>query len=557
LDMLTSLLQLASLILWSLTLRRDFDWDITEFRLRFYWAIYSAVAAYKAFTQTTALLAMLWYSSGTTWRERFFKVQSVAYIAAAAINAATIYLMVTTGDDPRCDSKEWCQRPMAAVLAVLWITVLFQLRAIKSIGCVLMPIMEATWSPAMRGMGAVLLFGLIAFSSSLSAVMREYSFHEMYLRSYYLLVIAEPDLFDSENYNDPGWRYFAILGMYFAFTIVLMNVFIAITGESYRKSSQHAEGSFLVERKNLCKGALLVRQLVVSLTKVLRLSRLRCMLVILLILMVPFGIAMSHDSGDVRTGWVMFVAWSLVIYWSKMYITWMHVATEQDWERSDHYLWICTPKKTMVPRTKEDLLTKFEEALEKNREKTETAMEAMDAKIQQLVCAVIGDDAAQAALSRLSSSTGSSAKGWIGDVRDVTASSKSVESSFSFQTDIGKAEDGRHKFGGLSDTPNPLNMQFAQNDFNNNIMETEAEEEPPPQEYQIHLAAAPPPPPPPPPPPLSQTMCPPPPPPPPPPASPPPPPSPSNHNSLTPIPPPAEEPPPLCPQNVVIDARHR
>jgi hypothetical protein len=237
---------------------------------------------------------------------------------------------------------------MALMQFINWGRVLYQSRAVKTIGIVLIPILDAVSTPSMIGFTGVIIVCLVAFAVSCSVVMKEYTLKEMVLRSYYFLVIAEPELFDATNYEDPLWRYAVVLFTFFCFTVLLMNVFIAITSESYQSRRKLVEGSFLVERKGLCEKAFLLRKLMFRISKTCRClsSRRRWLVLGAVLFAALFCILLfCMDDSRGRLCALQFVAISFAIFIAKVIaIWWGRGEAKRGNTHNSNFLWVCVPK---------------------------------------------------------------------------------------------------------------------------------------------------------------------------------------------------------------------
>jgi hypothetical protein len=313
------------------------------------WGVFSAAATADVFEDICLRCGQWTHSSDMTCRQRLHVMFSMLNLFHFAGHSLAIYLIVATQIDVDCDSQKECQLPMGLMQFVAWFKFLLQLRSNATIGYVLIPILDAMSTTSMRGMTCIIFFMLLALFSSFSAVMREYDLKQMFLRTYYVLVIGEPDLFDFHNYNDPSWQYISVYVAFFGFTIVLMNVFIAITSESYRSRSTLVEGLFLVERRGLCEKAFILRKMLFHRAKQLRIPRrIVWMALVFFILCGAMLLAWFHTEDEHKRYCVLFSfpMLALICECKLLAIFWRRPVAKHD---NKYYLWVCTPQAVKDP----------------------------------------------------------------------------------------------------------------------------------------------------------------------------------------------------------------
>ena len=74
----------------------------------------------------------------------------------------------------------------------------------------------------------------------------------MAVRTWQTLIVGESSLFDVDDYGHEAMRYFFVSFLFFVCNIVLMNIFISVTGAGYEDERANIEGTFSAERFRVC-----------------------------------------------------------------------------------------------------------------------------------------------------------------------------------------------------------------------------------------------------------------------------------------------------------------
>ena len=72
------------------------------------------------------------------------------------------------------------------------------------------------------------------------------------VRTWQTLIVGESSLFDVDNYEHHALRYLVVSFLFFVCNIVLMNIFISVTGAGYEEERANIEGTFSAERFRVC-----------------------------------------------------------------------------------------------------------------------------------------------------------------------------------------------------------------------------------------------------------------------------------------------------------------
>ena len=161
------------------------------------------------------------------------------------------------------------------------------------------------------------------------------------VRTWQTLIVGESSLFDVDNYEHAALRYFVVSFLFFVCNIVLMNIFISVTGAGYEEERANIVGTFSAERFRVCMESV----------EVTGWSRFFVLVAMVCGLCVRMMVSLA--LGEVWT----FVAELLaLLIWLVLYLLQWHFCQEvaklrvkpEDFDpEARKYLWICVPSQRL------------------------------------------------------------------------------------------------------------------------------------------------------------------------------------------------------------------
>eukprot|EP00931_Biecheleriopsis_adriatica_P065591 TRINITY_DN40095_c0_g1_i1.p1 TRINITY_DN40095_c0_g1~~TRINITY_DN40095_c0_g1_i1.p1 ORF type:complete len:1394 (-),score=272.13 TRINITY_DN40095_c0_g1_i1:62-4243(-) len=152
------------------------------------------------------------------------------------------------------------QSPLAFVLAFFLVMVAYEMRVFNpknpfgiSLGHNLLPIIKTAKMPQILTM--MLLLTVVIAATWLAAAVAFSDIEGIgpaLVRTWQTLVVGESSLFDVDDYQSTFPRYFIISLMFFFSNIIIMNIFINVTGEGYSQQMELFKGSFSNDRFEIC-----------------------------------------------------------------------------------------------------------------------------------------------------------------------------------------------------------------------------------------------------------------------------------------------------------------
>ena len=161
------------------------------------------------------------------------------------------------------------------------------------------------------------------------------------VRTWQTLIVGESSLFDVDNYEHAALRYFVVSFLFFVCNIVLMNIFISVTGAGYEEERANIVGTFSAERFRVCMES-------VEVTGWSRFFVLVAMVCGLCIRMM-----VSLALGEV---WTFVTEVLALLIWLMLFLLQWHFCQEvaklrvkpEDFDpEARKYLWICVPSQRL------------------------------------------------------------------------------------------------------------------------------------------------------------------------------------------------------------------
>lgn len=236
---------------------------------------------------------------------------------------------------------------MASSLALCLMGIIYELRLYHPLGLPLgrnlLPILKAAQTKEFVAM--LILIMSILLATFLAACVEFQEFDGQLLsvavRTWQTLIVGESSLFDVDNYEHAALRYFVVSFLFFVCNIVLMNIFISVTGAGYEEERANIVGTFSAERFRVCMESV----------EVTGWSRFFVLVAMVCGLCVRMMVSLA--LGEVWT----FVAELLaLLIWLVLYLLQWHFCQEvaklrvkpEDFDpEARKYLWICVPSQRL------------------------------------------------------------------------------------------------------------------------------------------------------------------------------------------------------------------
>lgn len=250
---------------------------------------------------------------------------------------------LTWGGRGNVDSRS----AMASSLALCLMGIIYELRLYHPLGLPLgrnlLPILKAAQTKEFVAM--LILIMSILLATFLAACVEFQEFDGQLLsvavRTWQTLIVGESSLFDVDNYEHAALRYFVVSFLFFVCNIVLMNIFISVTGAGYEEERANIVGTFSAERFRVCMES-------VEVTGWSRFFVLVAMVCGLCIRMM-----VSLALGEV---WTFVTEVLALLIWLMLFLLQWHFCQEvaklrvkpEDFDpEARKYLWICVPSQRL------------------------------------------------------------------------------------------------------------------------------------------------------------------------------------------------------------------